>query len=90
MAEEKNTLSTIEIIFQHDKEVKRRELKNNTWADLMKLRDNIFRVGMMYNPGDEPGHYIIVSPFCIISIDVWVQDGFHKGKKDTITKVLTE
>lgn len=65
------TLWKIEITFRHGVETKQHALINVSNAELKKFREDIFFNGMMY-PID-PGHWILISPFEIITIDVWKQ-----------------
>jgi len=68
---EKNALWSIEIIFSHNAETKVHRIRNVETKTLMQFRADIFAVGMMF-PVD-PGHWIIVHPNNIVSIDVYKQ-----------------
>jgi hypothetical protein len=53
-------------------------LRNVTPNKLKEFRETFFTVGLaVHDPGDVK-HWIIISPFNIVTIDVWLQDHFFK------------
>ena len=50
------------------------ELVNQTGREVMTFRENIFKVGVLRVL--DPGHWLIVPPFDIISIEVWRQGSY--------------
>jgi len=66
------TLWSIEVLFLYNNEMKLHKIVNVTNSDLMKFRTYVFSHGLMY-PID-PGHWLLVPPFTITSIDVFKQN----------------
>ena len=71
-------LFTIEVFYKHDAELKREVLKNITGQKLKEFRETFFTVGLAVHDPNDVKHWIVVSPFKIHSIDVWLQDKFFK------------
>lgn len=67
-------LWTIEVIYTLDSVVHRYRKVNQESKDIMKLRENIFTVGLLV-PVDA-GHWKIVCPIDFISVDLWKQDNY--------------
>lgn len=76
----KGRLWSIEVIFLDvgGNEIKTRHIDNQTDADLMKFRDNIFYTGLMI-PMD-PGHWQIFPPSAIKEIHAHKQGTFFEPK----------
>ncbi len=70
-------LYSVEIFFKHDNEVKREVLRNITGKKLKEFRETFFTVGLAVIDPADPKHWIIVSPFRITQIDVWLQSKFY-------------
>ena len=70
---------SIEVYYNHGNENKREVYKNITGAKLKQFREDFFSAGVAVpDPADPAKHWIIISPFNITSIDVWLQDKFFK------------
>jgi hypothetical protein len=76
-------LFTIEIFFKHDNEVKREVLRNITGAKLKEFRETFFTVGFAVIDPADAKHWIIISPFRITQIDVWLQSKFYNDGDNT-------
>lgn len=71
-------LFSIEICYKQQNELKRETLRNITGSKLKEFRETFFTVGLAVNDPNDVKHWIIVSPFNIVSIDVWLQDKFFR------------
>ena len=70
---------SIEVYYTHGNESKREVYRNITGAKLKQFREEFFLCGVAVpDPADPAKHWIIISPFNITSIDVWLQDKFFK------------
>lgn len=67
-------LRTIEVLYKQENAVRMRRLINQNLTELFRFREAVFSVGLMV-PVD-PNKWIIVSPWDIISIDVYRQNYF--------------
>jgi hypothetical protein len=69
----KGKLWNIEVLFNRKNvaEVCRVSLRNRTDAELMQFRKEIFSHGIMY--ALDPGHWLIVSPWDLVELNVWRQ-----------------
>lgn len=72
-----NTLWSIEVTFNYANEVRLHKVVNVTNADLTKFRNYIFSHGLMY--WIDPGHWVLVPPSWINTIDVFKQKGKHNN-----------
>jgi hypothetical protein len=65
----------MEILYYYvNDEIKRQEIKNLTWDEVMQKRYDIFDCGFMA-PVD-PGHWIVISPGDIKRLDIFRQVGY--------------
>lgn len=72
-------LFSIEVYYTHGTETKREVYRNITGAKLKQFREDFFSAGVAVpDPKDPARHWVIISPFNIVSIDVWLQDKFFK------------
>lgn len=69
---------TVEVYYKHDNELKREVLRNLTGKKLKEFRETFFTVGLACNDPADPKHWVIVSPFRIVTIDVYLQDKFFR------------
>jgi len=70
---------SIEVYYNHNGELKREVYRNITGAKLKQFREDFFSAGVAVpDPADPAKHWLIISPFIITSIDVWLQDKFFK------------
>lgn len=66
----------IEVIFKKNAgETGRHTLDNQTGAELMNFRAQIFTCGLLF-PID-PGHWKVISPWDLLEIDVWRQKKYY-------------
>lgn len=72
------TFLTVEVYYKQGTETKREVLRNITTKKLKEFRETFFTVGLAVHDKKDPKHWIIVSPFNIVSIDVWKQDKFFR------------
>jgi hypothetical protein len=70
----------IEVLYDHEGEVKRYQLPNQYSKELLKFRETIIQAGLMLPTRAEKGQYIIVLPWNIVSINVTRQDRFFEPK----------
>jgi hypothetical protein len=70
---------SIEVYYKHGNELKREQYRNITGAKLKEFRETFFTAGVaVMDPADPGRHWTIISPFNIVSIDVYLQDKFFK------------
>jgi len=69
---------TIEVFYKQDNELRREVLKNITAQKLKEFRETFFTVGLAVHDPENASHWVIVSPFNIVTIDVWAQEKFFK------------
>jgi hypothetical protein len=72
----KGELWRIEVLCKRpvDQDVKRISLDNQTNAELMNFRGQIFTHGIMY--ALDPGHWVIIPPWDLVEFNVWRQKTF--------------
>ncbi len=74
----------IEVLYYYDQydtkcsqtssQIKRIEIVNRTWEEVMDFRWGVYETGVM-QPVD-PGHWIVISPADIKRVDVYRQNGY--------------
>lgn len=69
---------TIEVNYTHGQELKREVLRNVTGKKLKEFRETFFTVGYAVHDPNDVKHWIIISPFNILTIDVWLQEKFFR------------
>ncbi len=69
---------TVEVFYKHDNELKREVLRNLTGKKLKEFRETFFTVGFAVHDQSDLKHWIIISPFNIITIDVYLQEKFFR------------
>lgn len=51
-------------------------LTNQTGEEVMKMRETMFSHGFLMPVRDEPGHWRIIQPKNILTVDLWRQEGY--------------
>ncbi len=67
-------LWTIEITYHCDSNTKLERKRNMTGDELVKYREDIFRIG--FSVPIAAGHWRIVTPYDIIQVDLYKQSGY--------------
>ena len=77
---------TVEVYYNQGTELKREVLRNITTKKLKEFRETFFTVGLAVHDPNDKRHWVIVSPFNIVTIDVWKQDKFFRDGNDETKK----
>jgi hypothetical protein len=67
-------LWTIEITYHCDSNTKLERKRNMTGDELVKYREDIFRIG--FSVPIAAGHWRIVTPYDIVQVDLYKQNGY--------------
>lgn len=73
---EKEIFFTLEVLYKQGPETKRWVIHNQTRRDLIRFRENIFRIGFMAPVA--PGHGFIIPPWDITEITYERQSKFFE------------